>query len=52
MNKLLGKGRIIGVDREVILSMSVGMVLPGRSTIPAHFGVAIETTVQTSLSDI
>ena len=39
LSKLLEEGRIIRVNREVLLQMLVGMMLPGRSTVPVHFGL-------------
>ena len=38
---------VIRMNRKVILNTFAGMVLPSRDTIPMHFGVIIETTVQT-----
>ena len=52
LGKLLKECRVIGVNGKVVLGMFPGMVLPGRSTIPVHFGVIIETTVQTGYCNI
>ena len=50
--KLLEECRVIGVNREIILSRFTGMVLPSRGTVPMHFEVIVETTVQTGQSNI
>ena len=43
--KLLEECWVIGINGEVILSMFMSMVLPGRGTVPTHFGAVIEATI-------
>ena len=45
LNTLLKEGWIIRINREVLLCMFAGMVLPGRTTVPTHFRVVLKATI-------